>query len=132
MTSSRSAGAAGVDREALGAVLGEVAAGEDLAHALDVRLERLQLLVVEPARGLVRLVGGLGQHGGGLRGARRGGGELAGIEVEEDREDEASLGVDLGEPAQAPARDRVGGHVVAATPRTRGEEPSPVTTLTRG
>ena len=99
------------------AVRRHVRAPEHLAHALDVGPQGLALVGVEPL-GLVDLVRRGGDDGVDLGRARRGGGELARVEVEEDGEDQAALGAQLGQPAQAPARDRVGCHT-ARLPRVQ-------------
>ena len=82
---------------------------QHLAHALDVGPQRLALVVLERLD-LVDLVRRRGHDRVDLGRARGGRGELARVEVEEDREDQAALGAQLGQPAQAPARDRVGCH----------------------
>ena len=89
------------------------------ADALDVGPERLAL-VVRGVLDLVGLVRGGGHHGVDLGRARGGRAELARVEVVEHGEDQAALGAQLGQPAQATARDRVGCHRPELPPLSGG------------
>ena len=115
-------GPAGVHGDGARAVLRDVAGLQRLAHALDVRLQRLALVVVEPF-GLLDAVRGLGEDRGDRRRSGRRRGELGRIEVQEDGQDAAALRLDVGEPAQLVAGDRVGCHEGRLPSLCRGGTP---------
>jgi hypothetical protein len=87
----------------------DVRALQHRADALDVGAQRLPRAVLEPF-GLVDLARRRGDDGVDLCRARGGRRELARVEVEEDGEDLPAVRAQLGQAAQAPARDRVGCH----------------------
>ncbi len=116
-------GRAGVHGDGARPVLRDVSGLERLAHALDVALERLALVVVEPF-GLFGTVRGLGEDRrdrGRTRGRR---GELGRVEVQEHGQDAAALRAYVGEPTQLVAGDRVGCHGGRLPSLCRGRTPA--------
>jgi hypothetical protein len=110
---------AGEHREAVGAVGGEPV--EVAARALDVRAQRLLLVVAELVRDLARLALGLVDQRPGLGRARRRGGELGRVEVEEQAEDAGAFGTEIGEAPQEVAVELVGLHQPPTTHSGTGE-----------
>ena len=92
--------AAGEDGDGARAVVEQPGLGEDVAHALDVGAQRLQLVVVEVAE-LLDPVAGVGDDRRDEAGAGGGSGELGGVEVDVDAQHPPVGGAQVGELAEA-------------------------------
>jgi hypothetical protein len=108
-------GAAREDGEAVRALRAGAVADLGL-DALEVRAQRLLLLVVEALGLLLHESPGAIEEGADLGAAGRRRGELPRVEVEEQGEHLRAPHVGLGEPAQAVAGDVVGLHESDTTP----------------
>jgi hypothetical protein len=107
--------AGGEDGQTMGPLGVRAAVGELVLHALEVGAQRYTGVVVQrlvlayEARGAIEDRA----HFGATRGRR---GELARVEIEEERDDLALAGARSGQPPKAFARDVIGLHARGATP----------------